>query len=259
MQQNVNTGFAGESSPNLPFEPENADIETSSDDYATRFAGPTGAWMLKIQERITLDLLRPTNARCVLEVGGGHGQLAGPLVASGYELTVLGSHESCRKRIADLTDKRACGFVVGNVINLPFEDRSFDAVLAFRLLTHCRRRQQLVRELCRVARKTVIVDYPTSQSINVIAPALFDLKKKMEKNTRHWALFKHREVLDEFAENGYQLEKRKAEFALPMALHRMLKCRPLSAALETACRVCGLTRLAGSPVIVKMTRAEHKQ
>ena len=242
------------SPPPTPDPPEIADIDTSSDDYATRFAGPVGAWMLKVQETITLDLLKPTGTRTVLEVGGGHGQLAGPLVAAGYNLTVLGSDHSCRKRIAELVDKGACRFVTGNVVALPFEAGSFDAVLAFRLLTHCRRWPVLVRELCRVARHTVIVDYPTSQSLNVIAPKLFGLKKRLEVNTRHWSLFRHREVLDAFAENGYQLHSRRAEFALPMVLHRMLKCRPLSAALEAVCRACGLTRLAGSPVIVRMGR-----
>jgi len=35
-------------------------------------------------------------------------------------------------------------------------------------------------------------------------------------------------------------------------LHRMLKCRGLSAFLEGACRALGLTRLWGSPVIIEM-------
>jgi hypothetical protein len=39
-----------------------------------------------------------------------------------------------------------------------------------------------------------------------------------------------------------------------MALHRALKCRPLSAGLEAAARVAGLTRLFGSPVIASMAR-----
>ncbi len=233
--------------------PEVADIETASDDYATRFAGAVGAWMLEVQERITLALLKPTGARTVLEVGGGHGQLAAPLVAAGYELTVHGSDESCKKRIAALTGSGSCSFVTGDVLNLPFNDRSFDAVLAFRLLTHCRRWPNLVQELCRVARHTVVVDYPTSQSINFIAPALFDWKKKVETNTRHWALFRHVEVLDEFRKHTYHLVTKRAEFALPMVLHRMMKSRKISSALETICRFTGLTRLAGSPVIAHFT------
>ena len=139
----------------MPGFPETADIETSSDDYATRFAGATGAWMLEVQERIATALLEKHPARTVLDVGGGHGQLAVPLCRAGYAVTVLGSAERCRRRVAAVVDDGACTFTVGNVIDLPFADRSFDAVLCFRLLTHCTQWPRLVAELCRVTRGPV--------------------------------------------------------------------------------------------------------
>jgi ubiquinone/menaquinone biosynthesis C-methylase UbiE len=149
--------------------------------------------------------------------------------------------------------------VAGDVIALPFPDNTFDVVLCFRLLTHCERWPELVRELCRVARQAVIVDYPTGQSLNAIAPALFGAKKKFEKNTRTWALFRHRQVIGEFAKNGFEPVATKKQFFLPMVLHRMLKCRALSAALEAVCRALGLTRLWGSPVIVFRISMEQRK
>ncbi len=242
---------AQEKPSGVPY-PETADIETSNDDYATRFAGPVGIWMLKVQERITLGLLRDMPAATILDVGGGHGQLAIPLCQAGYKVTVLGSAESCRNRISKIVDSGQCEFLVGNVIELPFEDNSFDAVIAFRMVTHVEQWPVLIKELCRVSRGPVIVDYPTIQSVNMLAPALFNAKKKVETNTRTWILFKHRQVLDAFADNGHVLRKRKSQFFLPMVLHRMLKCGPLSAAMEAVCRGLGLTHLWGSPVIVRM-------
>ena len=237
--------------PQCPF-PETADIHTSSDEYATRFSGSAGQWMLDVQERIARRMMRQFEDASVLDVGGGHGQLALPLCRAGWKMTVLGSDESCRHRIQTVVDSGACRFVVGNVIALPFPDNTFDVVLCFRLLTHCERWPELVRELCRVARQGVIVDYPTGQSLNAIAPALFGAKKKFEKNTRTWALFRHRQVIEEFAKNGFEVVETKKQFFLPMVVHRMLKCGPLSAALEAVCRGLGLTRLWGSPVIVRM-------
>lgn len=234
--------------------PETADIETSSDDYAARFAGSAGAWMLEVQERITLAFLGDRPDVEVLDVGGGHGQLAVPLCRKGYPVTVLGSDASCRKRIAEVCDAGQCTFQVGNVVDLPFEDRSFEAVISFRMLTHCSRWPALVAELCRVARTTVIVDYPTSQSLNRVAPLLFGAKKSLEGNTRTWRLFRHREVLDEFSKHGFRRKRSRGQFFLPMVLHRVLKCRTLSATLEAVCRGIGLTRLWGSPVIVEMER-----
>ena len=234
-----------------PF-PETADIDTSSDDYATRFAGAAGAWMLDVQERLTLRLLQPPPPTELLDVGGGHGQLAGPLCREGIPVTVLGSADSCRHRIQSIVDQGQCSFVVGNVIELPFPDQSFDTVISFRLLTHCETWPTLVQELCRVSAGPVIVDYPTSQSLNRIAPMLFKAKQKYEKDTRTWRLFLHREVRDAFAANGYHPERRRGQFFLPMVLHRALKSPTLSAPMEALCRIMGLTRLWGSPVITRM-------
>lgn len=240
-----------------PF-PETADIQTSNDDYATRFKGKTGAWMLEMQERGVLSLLRGCaavkNGATVLDVGGGHGQLAHPLVREGYAVTVIGSSPSCRHRIRDLVDAGTCEFKVGNVIELPYPDKSFDAVVAVRMLTHCSVWPQLVKEMCRVSRGPVITDYPTSQSLNAVAPALFKAKKKFEKNTRTWTLFRHREVMDAFAAAGFAKTGRFAQFFLPMVVHRALKCRALSAFLEGCCRLVGLTSLWGTPVIIRMER-----
>lgn len=237
--------------PQCPY-PETADIHTSSDEYATRFAGPAGEWMLDVQEAITLRMVQRFPDASILDVGGGHGQLALPLCRDGRRVTVLGSDETCRHRIQAAVDSGMCRFLTGNVIGLPLPDNVFDLVLCFRLLTHCERWPELVRELCRVARQGVMVDYPTSQSLNAIAPALFGAKKKFEKNTRTWALFRHRQVLDEFAKHGFVPAEIRKQFFLPMVLHRMLKSRRLCAALEAGCRALGLTRLWGSPAIVLM-------
>lgn len=234
--------------------PETADIHTSADEYAGRFAGKSGAWMLAVQERIALDFLRKTGAKTVLDVGGGHGQLARPLVRDGYDVTVLGSSAECAHRIRDLVAANRCRFTVGNVVALPYPERSFDAVISFRLVTHCERWPVLIAELCRVARQAVIVDYPTSQSVNSIAPALFGAKKKLEKNTRPWRLFRHDEVLGEFARHGYRVSDQTGQFFFPMVLHRVLKLQPVSAALERLSGALGCNRRWGSPVIVSLTR-----
>ena len=237
--------------------PETADIETSNDDYATRFKGAVGAWMLAVQERGVMGLLKKTSTggtpvpQAVLDVGGGHGQLAFPLVKAGYKLTVVGSDASCEHRIRELTKSGNATFEVGNVIALPYPDKSFDVVVSVRMLTHCERWQELVAEMCRVSRGVVITDYPTCQSLNAAAPALFGAKKKYEKNTRTWKLFKHKEVREAFAASGYAETGRYAQFFLPMVVHRALKCKALSALMENVCRVLGLTRLWGTPVVVR--------
>ena len=244
---------------------ETADIETASDDYAQRFSGAVGAWMLKIQEVTVLDLLQDHPGAVILDVGGGHGQLAVPLCREQYPVTVVGSAQVCRRRIAALVDAGLparsapakpgqCRFQVADVLKLPFADRSFDTVLCFRLVTHCARWEELISELCRVAARAVIVDYPTSQSLNCLAPRLFGAKKKLEGNTRAFRLFRHEEIVGAFARHSFVAGRRSGQFFLPMVLHRRLKCRPLSATVEGLLRQAGLVRRWGSPVILELRR-----
>lgn len=241
--------------PECPF-PESADIETSSDAYATRFSGPVGAWMLRVQERVTRDLLDGPDNTSLLDVGGGHGQLAGPLCRAGFHVTVTGSAASCAHRIRAEVEAGLCRFVVANHLAMPFPDQAFDSVLCFRLITHAARWPELVGELCRVARLAVIAEYPTSQSLNRIAPALFKAKKSIEGNTRPWRLFRHGEMDAEFARNGFAPERRTGQFFLPIVLHRALRFPALSRSLEGASRALGLVQRYGTPVVARWVRIQ---
>src|SRR5690349_12021332 len=132
---------------------ETPDIETSSEDYARRFAGAVGSYFLDVQAGITLRLLSPWPGARVLDVGGGHAQLAPLLVTHGYRVTVAGSEEICRARLDRSMAPGSFDFQACDLLDLPFPDRSFDAVLAFRLLAHLESWRQQVAELCRVADK----------------------------------------------------------------------------------------------------------
>lgn len=231
--------------------PETADIETSSDQYALRFSGETGQWMLSVQEKTTLALISDLKREKALDVGGGHGQITLPLCREGFHLTVLGSADSCRKRVQAAVNQGKCTFLTGNVIALPFEDMSFPLVLSFRLLTHCTAWPQLISELCRVSAGVVVLEYPTSQSVNAIAPALFRAKRHLEKDTRTWRLFSNQQIQSEFKRNGFYLKRAEAQFFWPMVLHRTVKSLKLSVFLESIPRLLGLTSLAGSPIIAR--------
>jgi SAM-dependent methyltransferase len=231
---------------------EDADVETSSPDYARRFAGSVGAWFLELQARITLDLLAAWPGASVLEVGGGHGQLTGPLLEAGYTVTVHGSADVCRRGVEPFVGAGRARFQSGPLLALPWPDGAFDVVLAFRLLPHVERWRELAAELGRVARRAVIVDYPTRRSVNVVSDALFSAKKGIEGNTRPFRVFSEREIDDAFGAAGYATTARRPEFAVPMALHRAVGIAGASRAVEGVSRALGLTRAFGSPVIRRL-------
>jgi SAM-dependent methyltransferase len=231
-----------------------ADVETSSPAYARRFEGPVGRWFLEVQAATTLELLRPQPGTSVLDVGGGHAQLTGPLVEAGCAVTVYGSAEGCGERVQEWVRAGRARFRSGELLRAPWPDRSFDAVLAFRLLAHLDRWRELITEMCRLARQTVIVDYPTSRSANAAAGALFGFKKGIEGDTRPFRVFGDGEIESAFAAEGFVRTARRPQFLLPMAVHRGLGRAALSRGLEAAARVAGLTRAWGSPVILRTER-----
>lgn len=245
----MNDTLNGGSTPRFS---EMADVDSSTDAYAARFKGAVGRWMLSVQERGARGLLADvTPGASILDVGGGHAQLAVPLGRDGYAVTVQGTDPSCAHRLREVLAEGRCRFVVGDMLALPFGDRSFDAVIAFRMLTHCTEWPRLAAELCRVTRGPVVVDYPTSEGVNAIAPMLFRAKKRLEGNTRRWRLFTHAEVDAAFAAAGFRRTGTYKQFFLPMVVHRMLRLRALAAGLEGICRGLGLTGRWGSPVIAR--------
>lgn len=234
---------------------ETADIETSSEEYANRFSGKIGEYFLNVQTMITLDILEPWPKARVLDVGGGHAQTAVPLVQHGFDVTVVGSSEACGTRLQFLLEPGSFQFQCCNILSLPFEDKSFDIVLAFRLLPHVNQWRNLLAEMCRVSRKAVIVDYPDFFSFNLMAKQVFLIKKTIEGNTRPFRCFYRSELLQEFAKFGFSRPIICPEFFVPMVIHRAIGSLWISKALESLSRRLGITRLFGSPVILRVSRA----
>jgi ubiquinone/menaquinone biosynthesis C-methylase UbiE len=235
---------------------ETADIETATAGYAARFAGPVGQYFLDRQAAITMDLLADTPASTVLDVGGGHAQMVGPLAHLGFVMTVTGSADSCGVALATRVMPEEVEYLTCDSLNLPFEDNSFDVVLSFRLLPHVKQWQALIAELCRVADKSVIVDYADKRSSNILYSTLFSLKQKLEGNTRPFTLYTRSQISDEFIKNGFSAPCFKPKFLLPMVVHRKLNSRAFSSVVEMIFRCTGLTYLFGSPVILRSDRLE---
>ena len=233
---------------------EPPDVETASERYARRFAGRVGAWFLEVQARTTLELLRPWPFARVLEVGGGHGQLTGALVEAGHEVTVYGSPGARGERLRPWADSGRVRVQHGDLLRAPWPDRAFDVVLSFRLLAHVPRWRELVAELGRLSAGALVVDYPTTRSLNAVAGRLFALKKAIEGDTRTFTVFDDGDVGEALLAQGLRVTARRPQFFFPMALHRALRLASVARSLEAGARAAGLTRAWGSPVIVRAER-----
>lgn len=227
------------------------DLETSSDRYKTRFKGQTGKWFLQHQEEHLIQMLAPWKGASILDIGGGHGQYTERLVEEGYDVTILGSSPDANEQVQHLLASKKCQYLVGNLLDVPVPDKSFDVVLSFRLLAHLPEWPALIGQASRTARKAVIVDFPILQSFNALYPLLFKVKCFLEKNTtRSFQIFHEQEVVDEFKKSGFWPSSRFPQYFLPMVVHRVLHTPVLSRKAEDVFRRIGLTQRFGSPVIL---------
>ncbi|MBU1276647.1 MAG: methyltransferase domain-containing protein [Proteobacteria bacterium] len=235
---------------------EEADRVTASQAYAQRFAGEVGAYFLAVQTARTLELMASWPGAKVLDVGGGHAQLAPPLIQAGYQVTVAGSDDSCAQRLARLLTPGSYNFVAADLMDLPWPEQSFDLVLSFRMLTHVADPPAYAAQLCRLAKRAVVVDYPAKRSFNLLADSLFKAKQSLDDNqhTRPFVSFWDSEVEALFAAQGFDRPARRRQHFWPMALHRALGSGGFTKTAEGLARGLGLTALLGSPVILRMER-----
>jgi SAM-dependent methyltransferase len=110
----------------------------------------------------------------VLDAGCGQGVLALLLAARGFQVTGMdisvpnierANMEAAAQGLADKVT-----FLQGDAEQLPFPDKSFDVVVSSHVLEHVPNFDKGFAELCRVARRRVVVALPTG--LNLCASAL---------------------------------------------------------------------------------------
>jgi ubiquinone/menaquinone biosynthesis C-methylase UbiE len=129
----------------------------------------------------------------------------------------------------------------GDLLELPFESRSFDAVVALGLLPHVRNWPRLISELCRVARSTVVIDYPRHSRRSALTPL---------RNRN----FRDAEIDELLRACGFETRRRRVQFLLPRLAHRRSNGTAALRAIERVAHLSGLTQVFGSPVVVRAER-----
>lgn len=97
---------------------------------------------------LAVEAVLEASPRRVLEVGGGPGEAAERIAATGAHVEAVDTSE----RMVELTRARGISARVGDVQELPFEDSTFDAALAAWMLYHVPDVERALGELARVLR-----------------------------------------------------------------------------------------------------------
>ena len=221
-----------------------------------RFSGPIGRLIADSQERVIAGFLAPLEDRSVLDVGTGTGRAAIALARRGALVTgVDASNEMlavAERRAAEANVTVA--FAHGDAHGLEFADRSFDSVICLRVLMHTPDWQRSLRELCRVARRRVVFDYPALSSAAALQAGARRLAFAMGAKVEPYRVFTDRAVRAALRANGFAVVRVHRQFVLPIALHKRLGSAAATSRIEGALARVGMRWLLGSPVTLVAER-----
>jgi ubiquinone/menaquinone biosynthesis C-methylase UbiE len=136
--------------------PENV-LGNHYDKYGT--SNPIARWLMNGFLDAVTDLYRREAPRSVLEVGCGEGKLADRLVKSGPRPERFEACDLSLERKESGLDP-LIHFREASIYELPFADDEFDLVVCCEVLEHLEEPRRGLREIQRVARRSVILSTP---------------------------------------------------------------------------------------------------
>ncbi len=223
---------------------------------ALRFSGPVGRLIAETQERVIAAFLAPVAGRTVLDVGTGTGRAAIALAARGARVTGVDASAEMLA-VAERRAKDAgvgVTFTPGDAHGLAFPDRSFDAVISLRVLMHTPDWRQSLGELCRVAGRRVVFDYPALASAAALQAAARHAVHAVGGRVEAYRVFSDGAIAAALQANRFRIVDTHRQFVLPIALHKRVNSAAATARIEGALARAGLTRLLGSPVTIVAER-----
>lgn len=143
----------------------------------------------------------------ILDVGCGAGLLANPLSERGYDVTGVDLSKESLLCAGNHDTTKKVKYLYGNALDLPFEDKSFDVVLAMDLLEHVDMPVKVIKECSRILRSHGLLFFHTFNknffSYLFIVKGIEWFVKNTPKNMHVYNLFiKPKDMLEMLEENN---------------------------------------------------------
>jgi ubiquinone/menaquinone biosynthesis C-methylase UbiE len=223
-----------------------------------RFGGPIGELVASTQARVLVNMIGRIHERDVLDVGTGTGRAAFLMARGGAYVTAVDASEQmlevARRRAADQLLKVT--FLRGDAHALDFRNRSFDVVMCLRVLMHTPDWRRCLSELCRVAERLVIFDYPSATSVALVHSMSRRISHAVGGPTEAYRVFTDRTIRQALDRSGFRVRSVHRQFVLPIQFHRAIGSVRFTEFSEEILDRVGLLKPYGSPVTVCAERCE---
>jgi ubiquinone/menaquinone biosynthesis C-methylase UbiE len=226
---------------------------------AARFSGPIGRLLAETQEQVIAGFLAPLPGSSVLDVGTGTGRAAIALARRGAIVTGIDASAEmltvARRRAAEAD--QTVTFLQGDAHALALPDEAFDSVVCLRVLMHTPDWRRSLAELCRVARRRVVLDYPARSSAAALQSLSRRIAHSLGARVEAYRVFAHREVAEALAANGFRVADVHKQFVLPIGFHKLLGSAGATGRIERVLDRAGLRGVFGSPVTLVAQRGRE--
>jgi SAM-dependent methyltransferase len=215
-----------------------------------RFGGPIGDLVAGTQARVLANMIGRIQGRTILDVGTGTGRAALMLARGGANVTAVDASEAMlevARRRAE-TQRVSVRFMAGDAHALDFKDRAFDVAVSLRVLMHAPDWAQCLAELCRVAERLVIFDYPSATSGAVLDAMARRVVHAAGGRTEAYRVFTDRTIARALDRSGFRVRSVHRQFVMPIRFHKAIGSRRFTEFSEDVLDRVGLLRLFGSPV-----------
>ena len=233
-----------------------ADANTARTFDDRRFSGPIGELVAATQARVLANFIGRIHQRDILDVGTGTGRAAIHFASGGAYVTAV---DASAAMLAVARERAAAAgvsvkFQIGDAHALDFPDRSFDVAVCLRVLMHTPRWRGCIAELCRVAERLVIVDFPSASSAARVESAMRRVAYKLGRQTEPYQVLRFAHVSEAFDRHGFRIRSVHRQFVLPIAFHKAIGSRRFTLKVEHVLDRAGLLKPFGSPVSVVAER-----
>jgi len=225
-----------------------------------RYGGPFGQYLENLEVETFLSMIDPESER-ILDVGAGTGKLSIPLILKSKEVLSVDSSANML-RVAGLKSHKLnieMKAVISDAHYLSFRDRTFDCVVSSRLLMHLIDWKKGIKEICRISKKELVIDFPANLSFASLDILFKRIKRFFLPETQVYNKYSIGDVAKEIKKNGFQVVQTRKEFFMPLIFHRWFNHPEISNKIEKLFRNFYITELFGNPVTIKAIRKSNSR